>query len=228
MKRLISFLILLVAVPAVHAEVFTKVYLADGSTPLALADPYIPFVYRPIMVGTHLTIIISSDTDGYWDGGELSLWDTNQNYGFLSGASQFPAAGYMAMVWPVDESEVVNGQEHNAKGFRFSGDDTAIAGDWFITDYNAINVGFCSIIFYDWSVDWDNPLYEISFTHVRTRDFNDNGIVNFEDFAVLGLNWQRTDCAEPDNCSGTDLDANGHVDISDLIQFAEYWLEKTR
>jgi hypothetical protein len=45
---------------------------------------------------------------------------------------------------------------------------------------------------------------------------------------LLGLNWQRTDCTKPDNCSGTDLDAGGYVDISDLKLFAEYWLEKTR
>ena len=28
---------------------------------------------------------------------------------------------------------------------------------------------------------------------------------------MLGLNWQRTDCLEPENCSGTDLDADGDV-----------------
>ena len=90
------------------------------------------------------------------------------------------------------------------------------------------SAGACSVIFYNWDVDWSNPLYAMSFTHVVTRDFNGDGIVNFEDFAVLGSNWHRTDCSEPDNCSGTDLDADGHVGISDLMQFAEYWLEKTR
>lgn len=239
MKRLISFIVLLVAAPAAHAEVFTRVCLADGNTPLKLADPCIPFVYRPIMVGTHLTIIIDSDANGYWDGGELSIWDTNQNHGELSGrdfneetfdwkGSRFPAAGDMARVWDFAEIKIVDGQEHDARGFRSSGDENAIVGDWFIVDYNAISLGTCSVIFYDWAVDWDYPLYEMSFTHVRTRDFNDDGIVNFEDFAVLGLNWQRTDCFEPENCSGTDLDADGYAGISDLRQFAEYWLEKTR
>ncbi len=230
-KRLFFFTLLLVATaPAAHAEVFTRVCQADGNTPLELADPCIPFVYRPIMVGTHLTIIISSDTSDIWDGGELAIWDANQNYGVLSGGSQLPAAGDMAIVWPVEELEEVNGQEHDASGFQFSGsgDDTALVGDWFIVDYNAISVGTCSVIFYNWDVDFDNPLYQMSFTHVVTRDFNGDGIVDFEDFAVLGLNWRRANCSEPDNCSGTDLDADGYVGISDLIQFAEYWLEKTR
>jgi hypothetical protein len=224
MKRLISFILLLVATAsAAHAEVFTRVCLADGNTPLKLADPCIPLVYRPIMVGTHLTIIINSDTNGYWDGGELAIWDANQNYGILSGGSQLPAAGDMATVYPVQELEGV----HDANGFGFLGGNNPSAGDWFIVDYNAISVGPCSVIFYNWDVDWDNPLYAMSFTHVVTRDFNGDGIVNFEDFAMLGLNWRRTDCFEPDNCSGTDLDADGYVGISDLMQFAEYWLEKT-
>ena len=224
MKRLIPFILLLVAAPAAHAEVFTRVCLSDGNTPLELADPCIPLVYRPIMVGTHLTIIISSDTNNIWSGGELSLWDANQNYGILSGGSQLPAAGDMAAVDSIQEFEGV----HDANGFVFLGGNNPSAGDWFIVDYNAIGLGTCSVIFYNWDVDWDNPLYEMSFTHVRTRDFNNDGIVNFEDFAVLGSNWQRTDCLEPDNCSGTDLDADGYVGISDLRQFAEYWLEKTR
>jgi hypothetical protein len=234
-KRLISFIVLLVAAPAAHAEVFIRVCLADGNTPLKLADPCIPFVYRPIMVGTRLTIIIDSNVNGNWTGGELSIWDTNQNYGDLSGrdyndetldwkGSRFPAAGDMAVVWDYTETEEVDGQMHDANGFRFYGDDYAIAGDWFIIDYNAISMGTCSVVFYD----WEHPPYQMSFTHVRTRDFNDDGIVNFEDFAVLGLNWQRTDCLEPENCSGTDLDADGYVGISDLKQFTEYWLEKTR
>ncbi len=224
MKRLISFIVLLIAAPAAQAEVFTRVCLADGNTPLELTDPCIPFVYRPIMVGTHLTIIISSDSSDIWNGGELSLWDANQNYGILSGGLQLPAAGDMATVYSIQQFEGV----HDANGFEFLGGNDPSAGDWFIVDYNAISMGICSVIFYNWDVDWDNPLYQMSFTHVRTRDFNNDGIVNFEDFAVLGSNWHRTGCSEPDNCSGTDLDADGYVGISDLWQFAEYWLEKTR
>jgi len=240
MKKLILFILMLAVTPALCAQVSTKVCLADGNTPLELADPCIPLVYRPIMVGTHLTIIISSDADGYWNGGELVIWDANWDYCRLYGrdyneetgdwkGSRFPAAGEMAVVWDFAANEIVDEQIHDANGFWFYGDaDNAIPGDWFIVDYNAISMGTCSVIFYDYAVDWYHPLYEMSFTHVRTRDFDDDGIVNFKDFALLGSNWQRTDCTEPQNCSGTDLDADGYVDISDLKLFAEYWLEKTR
>ncbi len=218
---------MLAVTPALCAQVSTRVCLADGSTLLELADPCIPFVYRPVMVGTHLTIIISSDSDGYWGGGETSIWDENRDYGILSGVTQLPAAGEMAFFWHFEESEEVDGQFHDANGFRFSGDEAAVAGDWFVIDYIATDVGFSSVVFYDWDVDFFNPLYQMSFTHVRTRDFNDDGIVNFADFAVLGSNWRRTDCVEPENCSGADLDADGFVDVTDLKLFAEYWLGKT-
>lgn len=234
MKRLIFLILLLVATaPAAHAEISIRVCMADGNTPLGLADPCIPFVYRPIMVGTYLTIIISSDTGDVWNnGGELTIWDANQNYGILSGGSSLPAAGDMALLslWQGDEE--ANGEEHDANGFTLGGGYNPSPGDWFIIDYNAISVGACSVLFYNWDIenwgDYDNPSCQMFFTHVVTRDFNGDGIVNFEDFAVLGSNWRRTDCSEPDNCSGTDLDADGYVGISDLMQFAEYWLGKTR
>lgn len=231
MKRFFFFIVFLVAAPAAQAEIFTRVCLADGNTPLGLADPCIPFVYRPIMVGTHLTIIVSSDTGGLmWTGG-MYINDPYRDYGLLNGrdlneatndyeGSHFEAAGPTA---------TVKGQQDSYEsGFELSSDDYCVLGDWFVIDYNAIKVGDCNVWLYDYNFSYDDPNYVMSFTHVPTRDFNDDGIVNFEDFAVLGLNWRRTDCSEPENCSGTDLDADGHVGISDLMQFAEYWLEKTR
>jgi hypothetical protein len=228
MKRLISFIVLLIVAPAAHAKILTRVCLADGNTPLELADPCIPFVYRPIMVGTHLTIIVSSDTGGdYWGGG-LYIEDPYMDYGTLFGrdynvttydwmGSHLEAAGTGATVWYYSESY--------KSGFELATDyENATAGDWFIIDYNATNVGDCNVSFYDYDVE--DPIYLV-FTHVPLPDFNDDGIVNFEDFAVLGSNW-RTDCSKPQNCSGTDLDADGYVGISDLKLFAEHWLEKTR
>jgi hypothetical protein len=240
MKSLISFILILSISPSAYAEVSTRVCLADGVTPLELVDPCIPFVYRPIMVGTRLTIIIDSNTDGYWEGGgELSIWDTNQSRGELYGrdyneetfdwaGSRFPAAGDTAAVWDFAETEIVDEQEHDAKGFRVYNDDTAIAGDWFIVDYNAIDTGTCPVIFYDRARDWEHPLHQLYFTHVRTRDFDDDGIVNFKDFVLIGFNWRRTDCQTPENCSGTDLNEDGNVDFNDLKMFADFWLERTR
>ena len=235
MKKVISFILILAMAPSAYATVSTRVCLADGNTPLELVDPCVPFVYRPIMTGTHPTIIIDSNTGGSCFS-ELTTWDANQNYGCLYGrnyneetgnwdGSILPAAGEMASVFETGGTETVDGVEHETKGFQFLGDaENSIPGDWFIIDYNAINTGYCLVTL----VDDEHLSCQMSFTHVRTRDFDDDGIVNFKDFVLLGSNWRRTDCQTQGNCSGTDLDENGNVDFDDLKLFADFWLERTR
>ena len=113
-------------------------------------------------------------------------------------------------------------------GFDLATDvEGVIPGDWFIIDYNATNVGGCNIGFYDYAIS-EEPIYNLSFIHVSSRDFDSDYKVDFMDFALFGLNWRRTDCIEPDNCSGTDLDTDGDVDYNDLKLFADFWLERTR
>jgi hypothetical protein len=52
-------------------------------------------------------------------------------------------------------------------------------------------------------------------------DFDDNGYVNFIDFAVFAEHWLETECGP---CGGADLTGNGEVDMDDLREFAENWL----
>ncbi len=211
-------------------EVSTRVCRADGITPLPPVDPNYPRIYRDIMVGTQLTIIVSSDVNGdYWPC-DLAIKGTDRDYGVLSGrdfneitghydGSLLEAAGDNAYVyfWHDEEFEI--------DGFSFTGEGDA--GDWFIIDYNAIAVGDCDVGFYEWfSLD---PNYELSlfFSHVRTRDFNGDKIVNFADFAVLASYWQEENCGDFNGCEGTDLDIDGKVDVNDLMLFTDYWLERT-
>jgi hypothetical protein len=209
----------------------TRVCLADGNTPLELADPNIPFVYRDIMVGTKLTIIVNSDANGYWEGG-LFVQGEDRKYGVLS------ARDYNAVTldWEgsrldaaSNEARVFDCVDEVRSGFDLYGHRDAIAGDWFIIDYTATGVGECSVGFYDYNRPggMDYPIYEMVFFHVPTRDFNDDTIVSFIDFAILASYWQVADCSDPNMCAGTDLDNNDSVDIDDLILFCDYWLEKT-
>jgi hypothetical protein len=186
------------------------------------------------MVGTHLTIIVNSNDDGCWDYGELSIWGTDINDGNLSGrdfnnnnweGSIFPAAGINATMDYFEDGE--EGQPPIATGFRFGVEQDAVAGDWFIIDYNATSVGTCRVAFFDGDVSWDEPLYEMSFTHVPSRDLNEDHVVNFADFAAVGLYWGTTDCTDPDGCGKVDLDSDEIIDINDLGPFVEYWLERT-
>jgi predicted outer membrane repeat protein len=55
-------------------------------------------------------------------------------------------------------------------------------------------------------------------------DFNNDGIVNFKDFAILANYWMDYVCVEPDWCEGCDFDHSGLVDLNDLRKFAENWL----
>ncbi len=212
-------------------EVSTRVCMADGNTPLELADVNTPYVYRDIMVGTRIEIVISSDTNDYW-GGDLAIMDENQDFGLLSArdynditgdwaGSRFPAAGVLARVWVWEEDWL------GALGFTFRGDRRSVPGDWFIIDYTATNIGNCHVAFYDHSVSMFEPVYNLTFSQIYTRDFNSNDIVDFADFAAFASYWRTNNCIYPAWCMGSDLNTDGDINVHDLLLFAEYWLEIT-
>jgi len=223
------FLIILCLTSAASAELSTRVCLADGNTLLELADPNVPFIYRDIMVGTKLTIIVDSNAYGEW-GSDLAIEGEYCYYGLLSArdynditidwqGSHLEAAGIRARVWEWAEPSI--------QGFLLEGHNSAVPGDWFIIDYTATNVGVCKVSFFDRSVSWDYPVYYHVFSHVPSRDFNNDTRVDFADFAVLASHRQETGCSDPNWCEGTDLEADGNVDINDLTLFTDYWIEKT-
>jgi hypothetical protein len=183
------------------------------------------------MVGTHLTIIVDSNNDGLWEYGELSIWGTDRDYGVLSGRdyNEGPPPNWEGSILPAagDNALVQDSPEDDVNRFTFYTKDDAVAGDWFIIDYNATNVGLCQVAFFDWDFNWDDPLYEMSFTHVPSRDFNEDNIVNFADFAVLGSYWGITNCTDPNGCGKVDFDNDPNIDINDLGLFVEFWLERT-
>jgi hypothetical protein len=236
MKKIGLLALFLSIAPVVVGEVSTSVYLADGNTPFLPIDPNFPHIYPDIMVGTRLTIIVDSNLAEDWWGG-LAVVDANRDYGLLSGrdfneithdweGSRFPAAGVDARVWDWEEDPGID-------GFTLYTGYTGIeAGDWFILDYNAINIGACNVEFYKWVESYKmfvhDPNRDLSFTHVRTRDFNTDTKVDFIDFAILASYWQVVGCNDPNWCEGTDLDIDGDVDPNDLGLFVNYWLKRTQ
>ena len=101
--------------------------------------------------------------------------------------------------------------------------DPTVAGDWFIIDYTATQIGDCHVWFYS---NFE-PVHYLAFSHVSTRDFNNDAKVDFADFSVITSYWQVANCQEGNLCEGADLDSDGAVDVTDLIMFADYWLEST-
>jgi hypothetical protein len=182
------------------------------------------------MVGTRLVIVVSSDQGEYWMGG-LLLSQQDANYGTLSGRgyvdlpasykdSCLPAAGETARAVPhVDAARV--GVDFNTSHMRL-----VLPGDWFIFDYCAQRVGACHVGFYDLFANYNVPLDTLSFTHVPSRDFNGDGVVDFQDLALLAGHWDGQ--ADPNSpASACDLNADGRIDLSDLALFSEYWLART-
>jgi len=215
------------------AKVSTRVCLADGNTPLELADPNVPFVYRDITVGTKYTVIVSSDTGGHWgqDGGGLYIRTSDISCGVLSGrdydettsdweGSRFEAAGSGARVYAWADQDVT--------GFDLYGHSSAVPGDWFIIDYKALKVGQCSVEFWDYNISWDWPICCHRFSHVLTQDFDNNTKVDLADLAIFASQWLAKGCMDRNWCEASDLDRDGTINLDDFALFAEYWLERTQ
>ena len=56
-------------------------------------------------------------------------------------------------------------------------------------------------------------------------DIDQDGDVDFQDFAALASEWLEVDCSEPDWCGRADIDYSGDVGFSDLQILTENWLE---
>ena len=248
MRKLASFVVLLSISSVAAAGISARVCLSDGNTPLEPADANTPFVYRDIMVGTKLTIIVSSDAPGRWSGG-LYIEGDDRDYGVLSGraaynaktrdweGSHLPAAGLTA--------RVENVEDMLSSGFELGSHNSAVPGDWFIIDYTATKVGVCRVALYESPPLGQRPvnpyepsppdaglppvlLAELVFNQVPTRDFDQDATVGLGDFAIFASYWGATTCTGQDWCQGADLDADGNVDAADLALFADYWLKKTQ
>lgn len=205
-------------VSILQAKVHLHVYEVDGKT---LFDD------RDIMVGTELTLIVSAYHSNFWSGG-LFVWGYDRALASLSARafdpnsrdwveSHFEAAGENARVTQWKDSDIW--------GFDlYTSDSNSVAGDWFIIDYKAIDVGDPNVGFYEHDVSWNDPNGFVYFSHIPTRDFNNDKTVNLSDYSILASYWLSENCCDPNWCDKTDIDTDGDVDIDDLSLFLDYWM----
>ena len=231
MKKLLVLILALGIVPIATGQITLEVREADGETPFDCNDD--------IMVGSRLTIIVSSDCNSdcndYWSGG-LFIEGEDRALGTLAGRGLDPnARDYTDSHYKAagDFAKVTGWKDSSIWGFDLytfypvdgnSESNSTIAGDWFIIDYKADKVGDCNVGFYDYSINWDDPNYFLSFSHSPTRDLNFDEKVNFVDFATFASKWNATDRNDPNWYDGADLDGDGEVGSVDLGLFVEYWL----
>lgn len=215
-------------------DVSTTVRFKDSNIPLELADSNTPNIYKEIMEGTRLSITIDSNAAEYWEGLLLIEGDSqglgglygrgydtlyNSYKGSILNAAGDPNAAFVGDYFPSDP----NGLQFFT-AFLFD-EPPVQAGEWFIVDYNAIQVGDCNITFYgQYPPEF---IHNIQLKQVKTCDFDNSYKVNFNDFALLASYWD-CNCTGPDWCEGTDLDDNNFVDINDLYLFSRHWLDITK
>jgi len=216
-KKLLVLILALGVVSIATAQIALRVCEADGVTPFDGGD---------IMVGSKLTLIVSSDTGDYWSGGlfiaralaTLSARDSDPNIRDYTD-SHYEEAGDMARVTAWKDSVIW--------GFDLYGSDlNAVAGDWFIIDYKAIGVGDPNVGFYEYSnsISWHEPNLLLIFHHDPTRDFNRDEIVDISDYVTLASCWLDENCSDPNWCGGTDISRDSWVDMVDFALFEKYWL----
>lgn len=230
MRKLVVLAVMAASVCVARAKVWTTVYRCDGRTPLEAIDPNHPTIYRDIMVGTRLVLVVGSDQGEYWAGG-LQLSQVDALYGTLSGRgyvksprnyrdSCLPAAGETARALPYVRSWPAG------LNFFTSPYLPVLPGDWFVVDYHAEQVGTCNVALYDYGTDEDTLIQVLSFTHVPSRDFNGDTVVDFKDLALLALHWSPK--ADPNGRDAPfDLHTDGRIDFGDLALFSEDWLKRT-
>ena len=231
MKSYVAMALVVFFSSPILAALTTDVYLSDGNTPLALRDPNVPHVYRDIMVGTKLSVIISSDSRRTaagtismswddWTKGKLAARDFNDLFDNWDG-SCLEAAGRNAGVIDIPDSS-------RMAYYFFSGPPLVRTGQWFVWDYRAKAVGTNQVIVTDMTSIANPIVTTLTFNHMLSRDFNRDAIVNFKDFALFANHWRRGGVFD---CNGVpcefDLNADGYPDTADLTLLGAYWLRRT-
>ncbi|MHC4266260.1 MAG: hypothetical protein ACYSUK_10050 [Planctomycetota bacterium] len=60
--------------------------------------------------------------------------------------------------------------------------------------------------------------------HFKKADINEDGVIDFLDYAFFANHYGLTDCNDFNDCDSTDLDFSGIVDPNDLDIFSSYWM----
>lgn len=213
--------------------IFLGVGLSAAATiQVTVCDPIHlrPLPHHEVMLGSHVSLVVHSDANDLWSGG-LFIHADYRDAGILSWrdsddpnappdqASCLPAAGENAFILRWRDSWM--------SGYDLYADELSrTPGDWFVLDYMPLAEGTCLIHYYDHGTSFTvpDPNKTIALVNTASRDFNGDGVVNYEDFAIFSSFWMAQDCTDPNTCGGADLNRDGMVGLTDLLMFADFWL----
>lgn len=204
--------------------------LAGVQVDICHPDTLDPYLGTDVMIGSRLSVVVSSTHANIWSGGFFIEGD-DRDYGTLLGRvkdpnsrdwmqSHLPAAGLGA--------QVSEWRDSIRWGFDLYTDDVLRqSGKWFVVDYEAVESGPCTVYFYDYGRSWTlpDPNQTVVFHNVPTRDLVVDGIVNYADFSLFSSQWLHyTGTGDPNLLSPADFNLDGAVDFVDVCLFADFWM----
>ncbi len=216
MKMTAIGIVFIAFISSVWAQINLSIYEVDGLT---------PFNNRSIPVGTHLKLVVASDSQSCWNGG-VFISGQNRELGYLSGSGKDPntldwTGCHLAEAGPY--ALVLDWEDSLIQGFDlYSSDMNSLPGNWFVIDYMARAPGMANVGFYDYDSSWYDPVSTVVINQVPACDFNTDGHVNLLDFTAFSMYWQHS--ALPPGGAFADLDGDGAVDVNDLMEFTDYWM----
>jgi hypothetical protein len=147
------------------------------------------------------------DTNNYW-GWDPNKWPNSHNID----ENPYFVAGYYL-------SQVVAGQLINSKCVDTGSDTAANLG---MDEYTTRTDGMFDVDIVDMGYHY---LVAAWVDSCRLCELFHDGIINFEDFAVLASNWLSEDCSwGNDWCEHADVTFDGYVNFKDVLLFTECWL----
>ena len=148
MRKLLVLIFTVAIVPLTMGDIILEIFEADGET---------AFNNRDIMVGTKLTLLISSDSNDYWSGG-LFIDGNDRAFGTLYGSGYDPnsrdyndchldAAGEFAKVTSWKDSLRYGFDLYTFYPIDGNSDsNSTMSGEWFLINYEATVAGDCNVV----------------------------------------------------------------------------------
>ena len=179
-----------------------------------------------------------------WNGKNFDVLDPNTEetltVSFLFGSTFATCETGTGFVQGFDVPVAADGSWHKHLGYTLNGAGNNDPGDGIYllklelyNTSNEPNIAYSNPFWIIFNLgmpeeDHHNAIHWIDENLAHLPDLDQDGHIDFKDFAILASQWLNTNCDCRNNwCNGADITEDGRVDILDLTKFASYWFEST-